>query len=159
MVVHYLGPETELDWLPGFGEIGRLVGGGRVEIFMVGPAVPAGKGNVKVNGVGLTFVKGLYQEVCGGLPAPDVVVALNCGVEGEGEWGEALETIRAIESPAFFTDRSEIACSGAKQVLRAAGFHISHPLTANPFRSPVRDRAPSHELPCYSNGFIFGVNT
>ncbi|MQM02528.1 hypothetical protein Taro_035297 [Colocasia esculenta] len=164
VIVHYLGPEGELDWMPAFMEIGHLLNGsGNVQIFMVGPEVPSnlsgtasgfGGGRVKVN-----LVRGVYQEEAPLLPLPSVVLALNCGLESFGSWTGALEVIKSSDAPAFFTDRSEVACANAKQVLRGAGLHITHPVTPNPFRSPVRDRLPSSNLPSFSNGFVFGVNT
>lgn len=164
VIVHYLGPEAELDWLPAFGEIGHLLNGsGSVEIFMIGPEVPGNLSGTTANLSGgrvkVTLMRGLYQEESPSLPSADVVVALNCRLESNGGWGEAVETIKSLDAPAFFTDRSEVACAAAKQILRAAGLHITHPVTPNPFRSPVRDRAPSDNLPCFSNGFVFGVNT
>uniref|UniRef100_A0A1D1YAI4 Zinc finger MYND domain-containing protein 15 n=1 Tax=Anthurium amnicola TaxID=1678845 RepID=A0A1D1YAI4_9ARAE len=163
VIVHYLGPEVELDWIPAFMEIGHLLNvSGNVQIFMVGPEVPSNlsgtatgtNSRVKVN-----LVRGVYQEEASCLPIPNVVLALNCGLDTHGSWGGTLEQIKSLDVPAFFTDRSEVACSSAKQVLRGSGLYITHPVTPNPFRSPVQDRMPSSNLPSFSNCFVFGVNT
>ncbi|KAH7662109.1 HIT/MYND zinc finger-like protein [Dioscorea alata] len=162
VVVHYLGPEGELDWMPAFIEIGHLLNGvGNVQIVMIGPEVPSNlSGSVSgISGrVRVSLVRGIYQEQASYLSSAHVVIALNCKLESFGSWGGALELIKSMNVPAFFTDKSEILCANAKQVLRVAGLHISHPVTPNPFRSPLREQATSSNLPSFSNGFVFGVN-
>ncbi|XP_058072521.1 uncharacterized protein LOC131221322 [Magnolia sinica] len=163
VIVHYLGPEGELDWMPAFTEIGHLLNGsGNVQIVMVGPEVPSDLSGTVLgisSRVRVNLVRGVYQEESTYLPSPHVVVALNSGLESGGSWGGALELINSMNVPAFFTDQSEISCTNAKQVLRGAGLHITFPVMPNPFRSPVRNPMPSTNLPSYSNGFVFGVNT
>lgn len=163
IVVHYLGPEGELDWIPAFAELAYLLGGsGSLHIVMIGPEVPlslSGASTLAGQKLKLTYVKGLYQNELDSLPSPQVVVALNVGLESYDLWMGALEAIKLQSIAAFFTDYSEPCCANAKQVLRAAGLHISYPVTPNPFRSPVRSQNPSSNIPWYSNGFILGVNT
>ncbi|KAL6992750.1 hypothetical protein U1Q18_010865 [Sarracenia purpurea var. burkii] len=163
VIVHYLGPEGELDWMPAFAEIGHLLNGmGNVEIVMVGTGVPTNLSGTTLgisSRVRVNLVRGFYQEEATYLTSPHLVVALNCGLEKYGSWGGALDLIKSMGVPAFFTDQSEISCANAKQVLRSAGLHITQPVTPNPFRSPVRNREPSSNLPSYSNGFVLGVNT
>ncbi|KAJ8478160.1 hypothetical protein OPV22_021887 [Ensete ventricosum] len=164
VIVHYLGPAGELDWMPAFAEIGHLLNGlGNIQMVMIGPEVPSNlsgtssgiSGRLRVN-----LVRGMYQEQAPYLlSSPHVVVALNCGLENYGSWESAIDLIKSMNVPTFFTETSEISCANAKQVLRGAGLHISHPVTPNPFRSPLRNQAPSSNLPSFSNGFVFGVNT
>ena len=41
VILHYLGPEGELDWMPVFAEVGHLLNGlGNIQIIMVGHEVP-----------------------------------------------------------------------------------------------------------------------
>ncbi|KAL7591625.1 hypothetical protein Lser_V15G32084 [Lactuca serriola] len=163
VILHYIGPEEELDCLPAFSEIDSTLNGpGNLQIVMIGPKVPSTLS-------GLTFqtgthmrvnmVKGIYQEEVSFLPRPDLVVGLNCGFESNSSWFGALEVVKSKDLPGFFTDQSEVLCGKAKQVIRGAGLHITHPVTPNPFRSPVRNFGVSSNLPSYSNGFVFGVNT
>ncbi|XP_052202029.1 uncharacterized protein LOC127807880 [Diospyros lotus] len=163
VILHYLGPEGELDWMPAFAEIGHLLNGiGNLQIVMVGPGVPtnlSGTTSGISSRVRVNLVRGLYQDEATYLSSPDVIVTLNCGLENSTSWGGALDLIKSTGVPAFFTDQSEISCSNAKQVLRNAGLHITQPVTPNPFRSPVRSRGPSSNLPSYSNCFVLGVNT
>lgn len=163
VVLHYLGPEGELDWMPAFTEISHLLNGlGNIHIVMVGPEVPtnlSGTTSGISSRVRVNLVRGVYQEEVAYLPAPHIVVALNSGLECYATWGGALDLIKSMGIPAFFTDQTEISCSNAKQVLRSAGLHITHPVTPNPFRSPVKSNGPSTNLPSYSNGFLLGVNT
>ncbi|XP_020096034.1 zinc finger MYND domain-containing protein 15 [Ananas comosus] len=163
VIVHYLGPAAELDWMAAFAEINHLLNGlGSIQIVMIGPEVPSNLSGT-VSGISgrlrVHLVKGMYQEQASYLSSPHVVVALNCGLESYGSWGAAIELIKSMNAPAFFTERSELLCANAKQVLRGAGLHVTHPVTPNPFRSPLRDQAPSTNLPSFSNGFVFGVNT
>lgn len=163
VILHYLGPEGELDWLPAFAEISHLLNGsGNIHIVMVGPEVPtnlSGTTSGISSRVRVNLVRGIYQEEATYLPSPHVIVALNCGLDSHMSWGGALELIKSSSVPAFFTEQSEISCGNAKQVFRGAGLHITHPVTPNPFRSPVKMQGTSSNLPSYSNGFILGVNT
>ncbi|GFS29429.1 hypothetical protein Acr_00g0006640 [Actinidia rufa] len=163
VILHYLGPEGELDWMPAFAEIGHLLNGmGNIQIVIVGPGVPAnlsGTTSGISSRVRVNLVRGLYQEEATYLTSPHAIVALNCALEKYASWGGALDLIKSMGVPAFFTDQSEISCANAKQVLRSAGLHITQPVTPNPFRSPVRNQGSSSNLPSYSNGFVFGVNT
>ncbi|XP_057536720.1 uncharacterized protein LOC130814989 [Amaranthus tricolor] len=163
VIVHYLGPEGELDWITAFAEMGHLLNGiGNIQIVMVGPEVPTNLSGT-TSGIGsrvrINLARGIYQEEATYLPSPHVIVALNCGLENNSSWGGALELIKSMGIPAFFTDQSEVSCTNAKQVLRSAGLHITHPVTPNPFRSPVRNYGPSTNMPSYSNCFLLGVNT
>lgn len=163
VIVHYLGPEGELDWLPAFAEMGYLLNGvGNIQIIMVGPEVPTNLSGT-TSGIGsrvrVNLVRGIYQDEAVYLPTPHVVIALNCGLERYTSWGGALEMIKSMEVATFFTDQSEISCTNAKQVLRSSGLHITHPVTPNPFRSPVRNHGPSTNVPFYNNCFVLGVNT
>lgn len=163
VILHYLGPEGELDWMPAFAEVGHLLNGlGNIQIVMVGPEVPtnlSGTTSGISSRVRVNLVRGFYQEEATYLPPPHVVVALNCGLECYASWMGTLDLIKSMGIPAFFTDQCEISCANAKQVLRNAGLHITHPVTPNPFRSPVRYHVPANNLPSYSNGFVLGVNT
>ncbi|KAJ0239477.1 hypothetical protein HA466_0231070 [Hirschfeldia incana] len=167
VTVHYLGPERELDWIKAFAEISHLLNGiGTVHIVMVGPEVPSDLSGTIANTsvtnnsrVKVSFVKGLYQDEVTYLASPDIVVALNCDLDRYSSWSGAVEAVNNLRIPGFFTDKTEDACGNAKAVLRNAGLNISHPVAPNPFRSPVRTCAESSNLPCYSNGFILGVNT
>ncbi|KAF5944257.1 hypothetical protein HYC85_018334 [Camellia sinensis] len=121
---------------------------------MVGPGVPmnlSGTTSGISSRVRVNLVRGLYQEEATYLSSPHVVIALNCGLEKYASWGGALNLIKSMGVPAFFTDLSELSCANAKQVLRTAGLHITQPVTPNPFRSPVRNNGPSSNLPSYSN--------
>ncbi|KAI4298672.1 hypothetical protein L6164_032204 [Bauhinia variegata] len=162
VIIHYLGPEGELDWMPAFAEVGHLLNGlGNVQIVMVGPEVPADLSGT-TSGIGsrvrVNLIRGAYEVEATYLPSPHVVIALNCGLESYSSWSGALDLIKSMGVPAFFTDQSEITCENAKQVLRNAGLNITHPVTPNPFRSPVKKHGSSSNLPSYSNGFVFGVN-
>lgn len=163
VIVHYLGPESELDWMPAFAEIGHLLNGlGSIQMFMIGPEVPTnlcGTTSGVSNRVRINFVRGIYQEEVAALPSPQVILALNCELETNSSWVGALDLIFVRGLPAFFSCQSEISSSNAKQVLHSGGLHISYPMTPNPFRSPVRNYGPSTNFPSYSNGFMLGVNT
>ncbi|KAI3741046.1 hypothetical protein L1987_58713 [Smallanthus sonchifolius] len=163
VILHYIGPEEELDWMPAFTEISHILNGmGNVQIVMVGPGVPTNLSGSTL-GIGsrvrVNIVRGIYQEEAPYLPPPHVVIGLNCGFDSYSSWIGALELIKSKGLSAFFTDQSEILCAKAKQVIRGAGLHITHPVTPNPFRSPVRNYSLSTNLPSYSNGFVLGVNT
>lgn len=163
VILHYLGPEGELDWMPAFAEIGHLLNGvGSIQIFMIGPEVPTNLSGT-TSGINsrlrTNFVRGIYQDEAAFLPSPQVILALNCELETYSSWSGALDFINLRGLPAFFSCQSEISCSNAKQVLRNAGLHVSYPTTPNPFRSPVRNYGPSNNFPSYSNGFLLGVNT
>lgn len=162
VIVHYLGPEGELDWMPAFAELNNLLNGtGNLLIIMIGPSVPNNLSGTSLgisSQVRVNFVKGLYQEQAAYLSLPNVVIGLNCGLEDYSSWGGALDLIKSRGVSAFFTDQTEISCANAKQVIRGAGLRITYPVTPNPFRSPLRKYGASNNLPSYSNGFVLGVN-
>ncbi|KAK1368367.1 Zinc finger MYND domain-containing protein 15 [Heracleum sosnowskyi] len=163
VTVHYVGPEAELDWIPAFTEISHVLNEmGNINLVMVGPGVPTNLSGTTI-GIGsrirVNLVRGLYQEESMYLPTPHVFVALNCRLESYSSWGGALELIKSMGIPAYFTDQTEILCLNARQVLHSSGLHVTHSVTPNPFRSPVRNHRPSDNLPSYSNAFLFGVNT
>jgi hypothetical protein len=149
--------------MPAFAEVGHLLNGlGNVQIVMVGPEVPtklSGTTSGISSRVRVNLVRGIYQVEASYLPSPHVVIGLNSRLENYSSWSGALDLIKSIGVPAFFTDQSEVSCVSAKQVLCNAGLHITHPVTPNPFRSPVKNLTPSSNLPSYNNGFVFGVNT
>ncbi|KAL5978522.1 hypothetical protein ACLOJK_029639 [Asimina triloba] len=165
VIVHYLGPEGELDWMLAFAEIGHLLNGsGNLQIVMVGPEIPSDLSGT-TSGIGsrvrVNLVRGVYQEEATYLPSPHVVVALNSGLESGGSWVGALELIKSMSVPAFFTDQSEISCTNAKQVLRGAGLHITFPMMPNPFRSPLDVGTPFllRSVNCLSaGGFIASIS-
>ncbi|XP_076909866.1 uncharacterized protein LOC143567293 [Bidens hawaiensis] len=85
VILHYIGPEEELDWMPVFTETSHIFNGmGNVQIVMVGPVVPTNlscltlgiESRVRVN-----LVRGIYQEEAPYLPPPHVVVGLNSGFD------------------------------------------------------------------------------
>ncbi|KAJ4967673.1 hypothetical protein NE237_014374 [Protea cynaroides] len=119
VVLHYLGPEGELDWMAAFAEIGHLLNGlGNIQVVMVGPEVPtnlSGTMSGISSRVRVNLVRGVYQEEAAYLPSLDIVIALNCGLESYPSWRGALDLIKSKNIPAFFTDQSEISCSNAKQ--------------------------------------------
>lgn len=163
VTVHYVGPEAELDWMPAFTEISHIMNGmGNINMVMVGPGVPTNLSGTTI-GIGsrvrVNLVRGLYQEESMYLPAPHVFVALNCRLQSYSSWDGTLELLKSTGIPAFFTDQTEILCLNAKQVLHSSGLHVTHPITPNPFRSPIRNHRPSENLPSYSNAFLLGVNT
>ncbi|KAI4295880.1 hypothetical protein L6164_035878 [Bauhinia variegata] len=163
VIVHYLGPEGELDWIPSFVELGHLLNGfGNVQIVMVGPKVPislSGATSEVGTRVKVNLVNGIYQEEASYLPSPHVIIALNCGLKSYYSWGGALDLIKSMGVPAFFTEQSEIALLTARQVLHNAELLITGHATPNPFRSPVKNLGSSCNLPSYSNAFLFAVNS
>ncbi|XP_058197725.1 uncharacterized protein LOC131313436 isoform X1 [Rhododendron vialii] len=139
-----------------------LKGTGNIQIVMVGPGVPmnlSGTTSGISSRVRVYLVRGLYQEEATYRSSPHVVVGLNCRLENYESWVGGLHLIKAMGVSAFFTDPSEISCRNAEQVPQSAGLHVTQLLTPNPFRSPSRNHGTCNNLPSYSNGFLFGVNT
>ncbi|BBN01197.1 zinc finger MYND domain-containing protein 15 [Marchantia polymorpha subsp. ruderalis] len=165
VTIHYLGPQGELDWLPAFAEVGHLLSAfhsGSLHIVMVGPEVPNSLSG-EATGLGkklrITYVQGLYQEEATALFPPNLVVALNAGLDRSGTWAGDLNIIKQQAVPTYFTDYAESCCLNAKQVLLAAELPLTQPIVPNAFRSPVRAHVPFTDVPWFTNGFLFGVNT
>ncbi|KAG6555095.1 hypothetical protein Mapa_003130 [Marchantia paleacea] len=165
VTIHYLGPQWELDWLPAFAEVGHLLSAfqsGSLHIVMVGPEVPnslSGEATALGKKLRITYVQGLYQEEATALFPPHLVVALNAGLDRSETWAGDLNTIKQQAVPTYFTDYAESCCLNAKQVLLAAELPLTQPIVPNAFRSPVRSRVPFTDVPWFTNGFLFGVNT
>ncbi|KAI3680542.1 hypothetical protein L6452_35315 [Arctium lappa] len=122
VILHYIGPEDELDWMPAFAEISHILNGmGNVQIVMVGPGVPTNLSG-STSGIGsrvrVNIVRGVYQEEAPFLPPPHVVIGLNCGFENYSSWIGGLELIKSKGIPAFFTDQLPIPLRPIHFVLR-----------------------------------------
>ncbi|KAF5729038.1 zinc finger MYND domain protein [Tripterygium wilfordii] len=88
-----------------------------------------------------------------GISSPILLSGRSDRLDSYTIWGGALDLIKSIGAPAFFTDQSEISLANAKQVHPSAGLHITHPVTPNPFLSPVRTNGASSHLPSYKQWF------
>ncbi|OAY67306.1 hypothetical protein ACMD2_08425, partial [Ananas comosus] len=107
VIVHYLGPAAELDWMAALQR--------SIICLMEVPSNLSGTVSGISGRLRVHLVKGMYQEQASYLSSPHVVVALNCGLESYGSWGAAIELIKSMNAPAFFTERSELLCANAKQ--------------------------------------------
>ena len=80
---------------------------GNVQIVMAGPEVLMNLSGT-TSGVGsrvrVNLVRGVYQVDGSYLPSPHFFIALNSGLESYSRWSGALDLIKSMGVPAFFTD-------------------------------------------------------
>eukprot|EP00898_Chlorokybus_atmophyticus_P006717 jgi/Chlat1/7046/Chrsp56S06717 len=173
-VVHYLGPERELDQWAVFSDLHYMLPALKLHIHMIGPSVPAQKNGVTVLSVGnsddnisgcllITVHHGLYQNAVSQpqlqQTRADLIIACNAGIPAYTSWLPALKVISAQSAPFVVTDYCEEAAVMAQRILEANGLQVSQPVCVNPFRKPFSHRQHDNALPSYSNGFVFGVYT
>ncbi|BBN15007.1 zinc finger MYND domain-containing protein 15 [Marchantia polymorpha subsp. ruderalis] len=185
-VIHYLGPEKELDMLEAFSELLALLPHRHVHIDMIGPGVSASRdgkaldlneypkcldedclcktsrgSGVKVRGrVTIKLWRGLYHERYSELEtSPHFIFAPNAGLAAFPSWQPTLRLILSSKVPAIFTDYCEEAADLAlRSVSPACSSPPTHNVQLNPFRQPLCPRDKQLNLPTYSNCFLFGIN-
>ncbi|VAI40080.1 zinc finger MYND domain-containing protein 15 [Triticum aestivum] len=187
LCIHYLGPEKELLQLAVFAELRALFPGVHLRIELVGPAVPRSRDgevvnissypncsgescqcrssisseNLNCSAVTLRIWKGLYHERYGDIVKdsnPHLILAPNAGVAAYPSWMPTIEMIRGIGVPAIFTDFCEEAAHLASCCISSiTGQPLGLPIQVNPFRQPIAENNSALYIPCYSNGFVFGM--
>ena len=169
VVIHYLGPEKEVLFLPLFRELLALIPGARLTIEMIGPLAIALPPPIRLQDehgghLGISVRSGLYHTL--DLPAPDVAFAPNAGLAVAGyaeRWPATLRHIRTRRIPCVFTDYSEQSVEkGLRLSAECARLTASCGVRINPFRQPLwqpRVHGGSVALPTLSNGFLAAFQT
>ena len=169
VVVHYLGPEKELLFLPFFRELLALLPAARIQIEMIGPLgidLPPPMHLEDAWGGSLSIIvrRGLYHAL--NLPVPDVAFAPNAGLAVEGyaeRWPATLLYVAAERIPFVWTDYSEQSVDkGLRFAARCAKLAPSGGVSLNPFRQPLRQPrvcGGSVGLPTLANGFLAAFHT
>lgn len=160
VTVHLVGPRRELDQLPAFLEVVRLLSLSHLTLVLCGPDVPgAMHGMTHTSPCGrletlLVHCEAYDSRVCESLPAADLVFAPNAGVAAyPREWGQTVQALLATHAPLSLTDFTHEATHQAEVLLREAGLQVTHSARANQWRKPAA--SPSGcALPAYSNGFL-----
>ncbi|KAI0228265.1 Zinc finger MYND domain-containing protein 15 [Lamellibrachia satsuma] len=154
--IHLLGVEQEAEMIPLFAELGVLLPDRKLCITMIGPKLSRklhGKviemGNVKV-----TLHRGLYHTfTC--VITPDVVIGLNAGLAAYPTWVDTLTSLSQSRTPAYFTDYCQYSCECSRLPLEALHLGTISEVEINPFRSPLRKYCEEHNMPWYSNAFVY----
>ena len=174
-----LGTEKELDQLLVYQELHHLLPELRIEIIMVGPAVPPSlhhhaapprftseeaSGHVEIQ-----FHRGLYHDFrATGVQLPTLVLGLNLGLFATNKYPGLASTAWLLAKegcPVVITDFTELGADQTRHIFEEIGVSLSWPVEINPFRRPVVQGTGVWydgvrlSLPLCANGFILGVNT
>lgn len=156
LTVHLLGVEQEAEMVPLFAGLDMLLQDTKVCIAMIGPKLSKklhGKiieiGNVKVS-----LHRGLYHKHTSDCP-PDVVIGLNAGLAAYPTWLDTLTTLSRSRTPAYFTDYCQYSCECSRLPVEALHLGTISKVEINPFRSPLRKYCEEHDMPWYSNAFVY----
>ncbi|PON53761.1 hypothetical protein TorRG33x02_304470 [Trema orientale] len=91
---------------------------------------------------------------------PHLIIAPNAGIAAYPSWSPTIELIKEISVPAVFTDYCEEACNlGASSITSITGRPLSFPIQLNPFRQPMVVEDSALFLPCYSNCYLYGIES
>ncbi|KAK2156558.1 hypothetical protein LSH36_210g04069 [Paralvinella palmiformis] len=155
--IHIVGVEKEADLVPLFWELGYLFPKINFNIVMIGNLI-----SPKVNGkeqqgnrVKVTMVRTLYHKYEG--PKPDLVIGFNAGLAAYSNWVDALRKLKMENLPVYFTDYCQYSVDCANFPIEGLGVGKMTKPAVNPFRSPIRKYCEEHQMPWYSNAFIFGI--
>ncbi|CCM04559.1 uncharacterized protein FIBRA_06740 [Fibroporia radiculosa] len=107
LIVHYLGAEKELDFLPIYGELALLLPNTDLDLVFFGPGVPPLPKEAKKKPGGGQFWDGVGLKPTSKLP--DAMIACNAGLSSYMEWKPAVVASRALSIPFAVTDFNEIS--------------------------------------------------
>jgi len=80
-------------------------------------------------------------------------------VETENErWAPTASKLTQDKVPTIFTDVTETSTLNATRLFATVGAKEGFQVRLNPFRSPLWRENEVHAMPCYSNGFLQGIN-
>lgn len=154
--IDIVGVEKEVEMLETFQEFGKLLPDKHIDIHMFGREIWKGIDGCHrdMENIKITIHRKWYHKVTNHRK-PDVIVGFNAGLAAYTSWLDTIKTIREEKTPAYFTDYCQHSTELAKIGLKEhCLLDISEPVI-NPFRSPVIKLCEEHDMPWFSNAFIF----
>ncbi|KAH8865060.1 Zinc finger MYND domain-containing protein 15 [Schistosoma japonicum] len=181
LVIHVVGVEKELSLLPVFKELDHLFKPElRICIYFIGRHFDSAADKVVYHlspRLSISVWSGLYHEFLHTQKLkselPDLIIGFNAGLAAYLTWPVTLSSIGETGVPVFFTDSCLYSSLWGFQVTSSLGLgpssldsilydccHQSSTetqscLVLNPFRSPIRIKAPGVRWGWFSNAFIF----
>ncbi|XP_061174546.1 zinc finger MYND domain-containing protein 15-like [Saccostrea echinata] len=155
--IDIVGVEKEVELIPVFKELGYLLSDHVISIHMFGKHLHH---RVKekswiFSNVTITVHNQFYHKHVSQERIPNVVIGLNAGLAAYSSWIPTINKLKEMKIPAYFTDYCRSSIEFSKLMLQDhCGINISAPIL-NPFRSPIRKISSDHELPWFSNAFIY----
>jgi len=159
LVIFILGPEKELDQLDTFYELVHLIPEVEFSFNLVGPNVPSDmKYESKHPRCSFVFHRGLYHDLTRLPQQPDLAFAPNASIESHSTWRPTISQLVKDKVPSLFTDTTETSTLNATRMFATVGAKEGFQVKLNPFRVPLWKEADVHAMPCYSNGYLQGIN-
>ena len=84
-----------------------------------------------------------------------LLVGLNAGLAAYPTWVDTLTALSQSRTPAYFTDYCQYSCECSRLPLEALHLGTISKVEINPFRSPLRKYCEEHDMPWYSNAFVY----
>ena len=99
----------------------------------------------------------VIEVILGDLTIPSVCLfpGLNAGLAAYPTWLETLTGLSRSRTPAYFTDYCQYSCECSRLPLEALHLGTISEVAMNPFRSPLRKYCEEHDMPWYSNAFVY----
>lgn len=155
--IDIIGVEKEVELIPVFKELGNLLGNRVIDIHMFGRHLHhrVREKVWTISNVVITVHNQLYHKHSPEHRAPQLVIGFNAGLAAYSSWIPTIKKLKDMKVPTFFTDYCRSSIELSKLMLHDhCEIKISDPVL-NPFRSPVRRTSNDHDLPWFSNAYIF----
>lgn len=155
--IDIIGVEKEVELIPVFKELGNLLGDIVIDIHLFGRHLHH---HVRekvwtISNVTITVHNQLYHKHSSQHRAPHLVIGFNAGLAAYSSWIPTIKELKDMKVPAFFTDYCRSSIELSRLMLRDhCNIKVSDPVL-NPFRSPIRTTSSDHDLPWFSNAYIF----
>ncbi|XP_062621593.1 zinc finger MYND domain-containing protein 15-like [Saccostrea cucullata] len=155
--IDIVGVEKEVELIPVFKELGYLLSDLVISIHMFGKHLhhKVKEKSWTFSNVTITVHNQFYHKHVSQERIPTVVIGFNAGLAAYPSWIPTITKLKDMKTPTYFTDYCRSSIELSKMMLQDhSGISISAPIL-NPFRSPIRKISSDHELPCFSNAFIY----
>ncbi len=177
-VFHIVGAEKEADLVPLYEILAGLFPGLELYLILVGPRIAqdlshSEKLTVFTNNALKSSVKvlvhhGVYDETCvtgaafekelGFIAKPDGAAALNGNFLNYETWQPTILMLTQHKIKSIFSEAMESSAIIDKLNFSGVGVPVTTDIIVNPFRQPLLTWSPEHNIPAWSNAFLFGIN-
>ncbi|KAK3709050.1 hypothetical protein RRG08_055211 [Elysia crispata] len=161
--VHIIGAEIEADMFQAFVECGHLLSPIKLEMHLFGNEISKevdGKKSESLQNVSFILHSCLYHEFqLDQLPFPEVIIGFNAGLSAYPSFKKTIQKITEKDTAFFCTDFCLESVMHTKEVLQDFNLGRVTETICNPFHSPFRIPAPELEHSCFSNAFVFAVQS
>ncbi|XP_048737238.2 zinc finger MYND domain-containing protein 15-like [Ostrea edulis] len=155
--IDIVGVEKEVELIPVFKELGYLLNDCALDIHMFGRHLhhTVKERSWTLSNVTVTVHNQFYHKHASQERTPSLVIGFNAGLAAYSSWIPTMNKLKDTKTPTYFTDYCRSSIELSEMMLQDhCGIGISAPVL-NPFRSPIRRISSDHDLPWFSNAYIY----